>query len=141
MYMLCYTSNYTGTNINSDLENIVTTAKANNPKQSITGVLFYHNNTFIQVLEGEEKELDTLMENINKDPRHNNINILVKEEISKHYLSQWNMDSFNLSEKDNLKLEELEKVRDAFKANILPKSDELIQVFKILIEKGAFREN
>ena len=140
MHMLCYTSNYTGTDIYFDLEDIVTTAKANNPQQSITGVLFYHNNTFIQVLEGDENELDKLMEKINKDPRHHNIKILVNEEIKKHYLSQWNMDSFNLSDEDNLNIEELEKVRDAFETNILPRSDELVQVFKLLIEKGVFRE-
>jgi len=140
MHMLCYTSNYTGKDIYLDLEDIVTTAKANNPQHSITGVLFCHNNTFVQVLEGEENELDKVMEKINKDPRHNNIKILVKKEINKHYLSQWNMDSFHLSDEENLDIEELEKVRDAFEANILPRSDELIQVFKLLIEKGAFRE-
>ena len=140
MHMLCYTSHYTGSDITSDLKKIMATSKKNNLTDEITGVLFYHNGSFIQVIEGEKNHLIKLMNKIQKDSRHNKVSILIDKEINKRYLSHWNMDSFNISDKEQLDLEELEKVRDAFEQNILPQPDALIQIFKLLIEKGAFRQ-
>ncbi len=41
-----------------------------NDLHSITGFLVYDQNHFFQYIEGPEKEIDSLMENIRKDPRH-----------------------------------------------------------------------
>ena len=52
------------------LEDILVKSRKNNNEIGITGMLIYHNDTFLQVLEGDEEKVDTLMSKIKKDGRH-----------------------------------------------------------------------
>ena len=75
MQLVIYTSRYTGetTHIAGDLRTITQTAKRNNPALNITGLLFYHNRQFLQIIEGERSDLEELMEVVTADPRHEDI--------------------------------------------------------------------
>ena len=57
MHLITYISDYKGTDatIHDDIDQITSVAKARNAKDEITGVLFYMENKFLQVIEGEEK--------------------------------------------------------------------------------------
>ena len=136
MHLIVYTSEYQGPqdNINNVLSDIVSAAKTNNPQLGISGVLFYHNFRFLQVIEGEHESLLQLMSVIEKDPRHENIEILIDQAISKRGFAQWNMDSFNLSETEKINPEELRLIRDAYKSTLIVDSDSLIAFYKAMIE-------
>jgi len=60
MHLVMYSSDYAGTlkDMPSDFANILKTARMENPKHGITGVLLYDNGKFLQILEGEKDKLD-----------------------------------------------------------------------------------
>jgi hypothetical protein len=57
MHLIVYTSTLTDPdNINTILTDIVVQSKKNNPRLGITGLLFYHNQRFLQIIEGKQVE-------------------------------------------------------------------------------------
>lgn len=136
MHIIVYVSDYNGqnTDIGYDLENIVAVSKVRNREQAITGVLFYHNRKFMQLIEGEHSVLNALMNTLRGDPRHRNITIIVDETVERRGFAEWNMDAFNLSQEETLDVAALRKIRDIYKANVLPMSNTLIDTYKYFLE-------
>jgi hypothetical protein len=54
-------------------------------------MLLYGNDTFLQVLEGEEAVLDTVVDKIEKDPRHSKIHFLYRKPLENRQYSDWSM--------------------------------------------------
>lgn len=70
---------------------LVTQCHRNNPGKGLTGVLLYGNGTFLQVLEGEAAVIDALLEAIDRDPRHTNMKIVRRDEVSSRQYADWSM--------------------------------------------------
>ena len=70
---------------------ILAASRKNNPALGITGVLFTAEDCFIQVLEGGREQVCTLYNQIAHDPRHNQVTILVFEEIAQRSFEGWSM--------------------------------------------------
>ena len=64
-----------------DIDQIVEKSRNNNPQVGITGALIYHKGLFVQVLEGDEQAVDSLMGRINRDARHYDVIQLCSETI------------------------------------------------------------
>jgi hypothetical protein len=64
---------------------------ANNEASGVTGMLLYGNDTFLQVIEGEESGIDGLVEKIRKDPRHSKIQFLYRKPIDQRQYADWSM--------------------------------------------------
>jgi hypothetical protein len=135
MHFIVYTSEYTGRKEDIDLvlDDIVKTSKINNPTHGITGLLFYHNQRFIQVLEGERDALEELMSIIEQDNRHKNIERILDQPIKKRGFTDWNMDSCNLSADQDIDPEELIRIRDAYKKHLLVDSKLLVEFYKAML--------
>lgn len=115
------------------IADIVQVARRENPKRGITGVLFYVQGKFLQVIEGEELSLRGLMKNIGEDPRHKNVEYLVDSKTEGRGFSDWNMDSFHLDAGQTFDAEILKKLTRAFETSLLPKSDTLVFYYKTLL--------
>ncbi len=63
--------------------------KANHARR-ITGMLLYHNNSFLQLLEGPEEEMQPLFQRICDDPRHKPV-VLNNWQIRQRYYDEWLM--------------------------------------------------
>jgi len=75
---------YADANItNEQINDIIEVAKANNSKHEITGCLLYHNKQFVQMLEGEQNEVEALFERIAQDTRHSSVHVVHKGAIEK----------------------------------------------------------
>lgn len=135
MHLIVYTSEYTGRKEDIDLvlDDIVKTSKINNLEHEITGLLFYHNQRFIQVLEGERDALEELMSIIEQDHRHKDIERILDQPIKKRGFIGWNMDSCNLSKHQDIVPEELIRIRDAYKRNLLVDSKYLVEFYKAML--------
>lgn len=120
MHIIVYISEYTGRDedIEADLVDISKLAQINNVKAQITGLLFYHDRHFLQVIEAEQVTLTNLMDVLAKDPRHKNIERIVDEAIPARSFSDWHMASFNLSDDEPLVPEEIKKITELFKDNV-----------------------
>ena len=132
MHLIVYTSEFNSSDysIDEELDKIKSSAKKNNAEQEVTGVLFYHNGRFFQVLEGEKDVLDNLMLRLADDQRHSQIELLVDEPVSKRSFAAWNMDSFNLSKDDDLQSKELKRIANVYREVLMLRSDSLVAFYK-----------
>ena len=73
------------------LQELLTQARRHNTELGITGVLFYGNERFMQLLEGEEEEVRVLYELIKRDPRHQHIIAYADKPIAQRIFGQWAM--------------------------------------------------
>lgn len=74
-----------------DISNILETAREFNSKNNITGCLLFHNEEFIQVLEGERNVVEELYSNIVKDERHFSAYLIASEEKQDRIFTKWSM--------------------------------------------------
>ena len=70
---------------------ILDTSARNNPARGITGLLLYNGRNFLQLLEGEEEELVSLMLKITEDARHSGITVLDRRNIADRACPDWAM--------------------------------------------------
>jgi Sensors of blue-light using FAD len=101
-----------------DISAILETAHKFNAKHHITGCLLFHNNEFIQILEGEKKLIKGLHTKILKDPRHFNVSVLAEGEKEQRTFTNWSMAYRELSS------DEVENLSDSlFVDNLVAFSD------------------
>jgi len=136
MHMIAYTSHYLGdiNDIEKVLADIVATAKENNPKHGITGVLIFDRDRFVQVIEGEKHELDGLLNIIKNDPRHDEIDVIFDVETEKQEFAEWNMDGFEIGGHSQLDEKLLENFRDTYLDNFKLSSVQIVGWIKKLIK-------
>ena len=91
MYQLLYISNAVNLMSNEELEALLDKARIKNRELNITGMLVYHEGSFIQILEGEEAIVKDSFESISKDPRHNDIMLIDEHSIDKRSFESWEM--------------------------------------------------
>jgi len=91
MHQLLYVSNAVELMSRQELEVLLDQAKANNKALNITGMLVYHDGTFIQILEGEEQQVKSLFEEVKKDPRHDNVILIEEMPVQKRAFASWDM--------------------------------------------------
>lgn len=75
----------------AELDALLLQARSRNDALGVTGMLSYRNGSFVQFLEGSEAHLAELMSDIEADPRHRDIRILIHEQISERQFSSWTM--------------------------------------------------
>ena len=73
------------------VESILAQSRAHNPRLGITGILCYSDDLFMQVLEGGRNEVCELYNTIVRDPRHQQVRLLVFEEIRERRFGSWTM--------------------------------------------------
>jgi hypothetical protein len=104
---------------------------------NVTGVLFYVNRKFLQAVEGREEDLRRLMANIEKDPRHKNVQYLIDTPVMERGFKRWDMDAFYLGRNQPFDAETLRALTESFRHILLPRSDVLVRYYKMLLKKKA----
>jgi len=79
------------------LDDIGTVAKARNQQDGLTGMLFWTNGAFLQMLEGHKPQLDKTIARIENDPRHSIMRELSYEPIADLTCAEWRMECFTSS--------------------------------------------
>jgi len=74
-----------------ELVTLLEVSRRNNAAWDITGVLGYHEGSFIQVLEGPKDPVDALLARIARDPRNTGISILDRSRIDERTFGAWSM--------------------------------------------------
>lgn len=85
----------------AELRGLLSKARARNSTVGITGLLLYHNQSFFQILEGEEEDTDSIFARIGRDPRHNRILLLSKKNIEERNFGDWSMGFVDLEQSSN----------------------------------------
>ena len=136
MFLIAYTSEYVGGSVcqRQDVDDILAAAKRNNLQFCVTGVMFFHQNRFLQFLEGEESAVRSVLSRIEVDPRHTNIHYLLEESVEKRGFAEWSMECFQLPESESLELDYLLEIRDAYKKNFAVHSKTLVEMYRSFVE-------
>lgn len=79
------------------VESILEQSRKNNPAIGITGLLCVSKDLFIQVIEGGRDEVCDLFNAIVRDDRHQQVRLLIYEEISERQFGNWTMAQVNVS--------------------------------------------
>ena len=79
------------------LVTLLKASRSTNEAHKITGMLLYHEGHMMQVIEGEELEINQLFNNIQRDKRHNGVIKLICKPIEEREFSEWNMSYLNIS--------------------------------------------
>lgn len=74
-----------------DAASILAASRRNNAAAGITGLLLYDGKRFLQVLEGDDREVGLVFERIRDDPRHHAIVILSRRAIETREFGAWAM--------------------------------------------------
>jgi Sensors of blue-light using FAD len=91
VYQLIYRSVATRLPGVEELARMIEQARINNYSQGVTGVLFYASGRFLQVLEGEAKQVKALYERICQDSRHTDVVKLHGAPVSQPLFPEWSM--------------------------------------------------
>jgi hypothetical protein len=75
----------------SDLAALLTKSRANNASVGMTGLLLYRDGRFVQLLEGPLTVVRERMEIIRRDPRHDEVEILLEEVLRLPRFPDWTM--------------------------------------------------
>jgi hypothetical protein len=104
LFQLLYISAGTQEFSEEELEQLLATARKNNESLNVTGMLLYHEGSFIQALEGEQSVVEALYQKIGKDKRHLETRILYRGDIPDRDFKSWSMGFYRSrqSSKDNL---------------------------------------
>ncbi len=97
MIQMIYTSAATRKIAPEELQELLLICRRNNIRDDLTGMLLFEDNTFLQVLEGEEEIVGRTYERISHDPRHEKILLIARFEIEERSFHDWEMGFFDAS--------------------------------------------
>ena len=99
LYHLTYRSTAIPEITIEQIEDILKTARNFNSKNNVSGCLVFSKGYFIQLLEGSKDTIKELMDSIDMDKRHTDIDILSEGETEKRIFETWDMAYLKPSEK------------------------------------------
>lgn len=91
MKRVIYLSSATKPLSDEEISLLLTVSRKRNLENNITGLLLYADGNFIQIIEGNEVDVNLLFDKIQKDSRHKNVITVVNEKIKKRSFSDWSM--------------------------------------------------
>ena len=97
MLQMIYTSEARTKFSPAELQDLLLTARRNNDRDAITGMLLYEDGTFLQVLEGENDVVEATYQRIAADKRHHRIMLIARFEVDHRSFHDWEMGFFDAS--------------------------------------------
>lgn len=98
MHHIIYMSRGVAPLSEDELRTLLLQARQDNERHQITGALVYGDGQFMQIIEGEEKDLALLYAKLLNDPRHTNVVKLADKYIATRSFQDWSMAFQTVSE-------------------------------------------
>ncbi|MBT8114313.1 MAG: BLUF domain-containing protein [Arenicella sp.] len=132
MHLFVYISDYSGrvSEIDKVLADIEAGATERNRQMGITGVLFYQNGAFLEVLEGPKKLLKIVVKQISVDKRHHNLMSLLNRPIEQRSFDDWRVEPLNFASHVQLDRNKLLEVSQALSENPSFRTALLVQFYR-----------
>jgi hypothetical protein len=92
------------------LQDLLGQCYRNNRERGLTGLLIYSAGHFIQLLEGEPVAVQTMYQRIEADPRHTNVELLMRELVDQRLFDRWRMGLLDMEQCRPLDRERLDAV-------------------------------
>jgi hypothetical protein len=91
LWLVVYVSAATREFSNEELDGLLRAARENNAAVGITGMLAYHDGSFMQAIEGPRSAVEALYRRIESDPRHKGPLVLLRHELTARHFGDWSM--------------------------------------------------
>ncbi|WP_226699703.1 BLUF domain-containing protein [Qipengyuania gaetbuli] len=91
MKRIVYRSTIAAAVDSTEVFNIIDTSNRRNPARGITGFLLHDGERFLQFLEGPPLEVEGLLAEIERDPRHTDLVIVYDEGAQEPWFPDWAM--------------------------------------------------
>lgn len=91
VYRIVYISAQTVAFDDAALAELLAVARKNNAELGISGMLLYHEGSFMQVLEGQQADVEKLYEKIAQDDRHDNTTVVLRGDVDERTFDEWAM--------------------------------------------------
>jgi len=75
----------------NDLSELLGTARRNNERVGVTGILLYHEGSFLQLLEGTRDDVLQIYAKVRQDPRHWRVSVVREGPVEARRFSSWSM--------------------------------------------------
>ena len=140
MIQISYISSATEPMSTQALLGLLQECRQSNAGSGVTGMLLYGNATFLQVLEGEERVIDNLIDKIRKDARHTDIQILHRRTLERREYSDWSMGFKRVSNRELRNVEGLRGFGEKdFNPDYLVQHDTVVQSLMDHFRKERFK--
>lgn len=139
IYMSAATVSFT----EQDLAELLSIAKKNNEEIGVSGLLIFHEGSFLQVLEGPEEAVIETYDRIAEDPRHSEVGLLLKQEVLARSFGNWEMGYVNTNA-SRFKKEEgfIDFFRRGFSLPVMRADKSMIgKVLREFKEEGKWRSD
>lgn len=104
-----------------DLNKILASSRKNNPPRNVTGLLMYRQGYFLQLLEGPEDAVAERFGTIMRDPRHDDVEIMIRARSSDRLIASWDMGYLDESANPSgVKIEVMNQLHDYALKNSRP---------------------
>jgi hypothetical protein len=80
-----------------DLNAIHNTARHLNALDGVTGLLLFDGSRFLQIVEGSEDAIDSLVARLRRDPRHSAFEVRDERLVERRSFSDWSMELLRVS--------------------------------------------
>ncbi len=91
IYQMVYSSAAVRSLSTTALATLLEQARVNNARLGVTGLLLYHQGSFIQALEGPKDVVEELFQKIKRDPRHDTVVELLSRTLEARQFPHWSM--------------------------------------------------
>jgi hypothetical protein len=132
MYYIIYSSYATQPFDDERLKDLLIQSRDKNSSIGITGMLFYFDDKFIQLIEGEEQVVKELSDKIAKDNRHEYFVILKEGEIVDRYFADWSMGFKSIDPNNFVAVEQFKDLNSS--TNL--ETNSFVYLMNILSENG-----
>lgn len=104
-YQLIYISAANHDFTEEELEQLLKAARENNHALNVTGMLLFHEGSFIQALEGDQTIVENLYKKIGTDVRHVETKVLYRGTVPDRDFKNWSMGFYRSNQSNTANLE------------------------------------
>jgi hypothetical protein len=91
LYEMVYVSLAEHAMAEAELRDLLCRAREANERHGITGLLVYHERAFLQLIEGERESVRRLFWAIERDPRHEHVDLIWEGPVRRRSFQHWSM--------------------------------------------------
>ncbi len=91
LFQLIYVSAASAPLAPVQLRELLSVARKNNHSVNVSGMLVYHDQCFLQVLEGPYVAVEAIFNRVCTDPRHQQVKVLLRQNIETKEFDDWSM--------------------------------------------------
>lgn len=124
-----------------DISSILEQSRRNNAESGITGMLLYMNESIVQVLEGKQEALESLLSRIKQDVRHKDVVQVFSRPINARLFADWSMGYETVTARELENIKDIVNLYTDDRMAIEAGENIIVKMIKIFYESNRRRQS